>query len=306
MLFRSTTNFTALLSMVPEENFGICVLTNVNGESGGMRVDIISELSAGFNHEATVNPSINRSIDLSGAYASSRTIKSTFASIVYLMPEGITVKDMGNGEIEVSFVGTPEPPLRYAEIEPLLFERTQSTPSEMDKTGIAMAYLQFVVDDLGKVQIVRLGSVFDYTSQPLHKNAALNRTIVIFCVAVFVLALIYGVIARILARKKENSPKCKSGMLLPTFGLLSCVNVVISLMRILSDFSAPSSNYRIHLIANMLFAIGMAVSAVLMARDLPKKEIAKKDKAINILLIISAVLFIFWLINYNLLAFWSI
>jgi len=206
----------------------------------------------------------------------------------------------------VSIVGTSEPPLRYAEIEPLLFERTQSTPSDMEKSGVSMAYLQFIVDDSGKVQTVRMGSVLDYTSQPLHKNAALNRTIVIFCVAVFVLALIYGVIARILLRKKENSPKCKSGMLLPTFGLLSCANAVVSLMRIMTNFSAPISSYRIHLIANLLFAIGMAVSAVFMARDLPKKEITKQDKVINTLLIISAVLFIFWLINYNLLAFWSI
>ena len=301
----NTTNFTALLSMVPEENFGICVLTNVNGESDGMRTDILAAFSAGFNHEAKVSDGINRSVDLSGAYASSRTIKSSFLSIVYLMPEGITVKDLGNGEIEVQMEGIKDP-LRYAETEPFVFERTESTPSEMDKIGAAMTHLQFILDDSGAVQIVRTGNICDYIGLPLHKNAALNRGIVIFCVAVFALSLVYGIIARIMTRKKEKSEKCKSGMLLPAFGLMSFVNAIISLMRVMSDFSAPISNYRIHLIANLLFAVSMAVSAVFMARDLPNKEVAKKDKAVNVISIIGGVLFIFWLCNYHLLAFWTI
>jgi len=303
----NTTNFTALLSMVPEENFGICVLTNVNGESDGMRTDILAALSAGFNHEAKVSTGINRSVDLSGAYAAARTIKSSFLSIIYLLPEGLTVKDLGNGEIDVIIEGTPgRVPLRYAETEPYVFERTESVPSAMDKVGASMTHLQFIVDDSGAVQIVRTGNIVDYTSLPLHKNAALNRGIVIFCVAVFALSLVYGIIVRIMTRKKEKSEKCKSGMLLPAFGLLSFLNALISLMRVQSDFSAPISNYRIHLIANLLFAVGMAVSAVFMARALPNKEVAKKDKAVNVLLIIGGVLFIFWLCNYHLLAFWTI
>ena len=301
----NTTNFTALLSMVPEESFGICVLTNVNGESDGMRTDILSALSAEFYHEAVVDTSINRSVDVSGNYAAARTIKSSFLSIVYLMPEGITVKDLGNGEIEVQMVGIEER-LRYAETEPFVFERTESTPSAVDKMGAAMTHLQFIVDDSGTVQIVRTGNIGDYTSLSLHKNATLNRGIVIFSVAAFVLSLVYGIIARILARKKEKSKKCKSGMLLPALGLMSFVNAIISLMRVMSDFSAPISNYRIHLIANLLFAVGMAVSAVFMARGLPNKQVAKVDKAVNVLLIISGMLFIFWLCNYHLLAFWSI
>jgi len=301
----NTTNFTALLSIVPEENFGICVLTNVNGESDGMRTDILAALSAGFNHEATVNTGINRSVDLSGDYAAARTIQSSFLSIVYLIPEGITVKDLGNGEIEVQMVGIEER-LRYAETEPFVFERTESTPSAVDRMGAAMTHLQFITDDSGAVRIVRTGNIGDYIDLSLHKNAALNRGIVIFCVVVFALSLVYGIIARILTRKKGKSKRCKSGMLLPAFGLMSFVNAIISLMRVMSDFSAPISNYRIHLIANLLFAVGMAVSAVFMARGLPNKEVAKMDKAVNVLLIIGGMLFIFWLCNYHLLAFWSI
>jgi len=301
----NTTNFTALLSIVPEENFGICVLTNVNGESDGMRTDILAALSAGFNHEATVNTGINRSVDLSGDYAAARTIQSSFLSIVYLIPEGITVKDLGNGEIEVQMVGVEER-LRYAETEPFVFERTESTPSAVDRMGAAMTHLQFITDDSGAVRIVRTGNIGDYIDLSLHKNAALNRGIVIFCVVVFALSLVYGIIARILTRKKGKSKRCKSGMLLPAFGLMSFVNAIISLMRVMSDFSAPISNYRIHLIANLLFAVGMAVSAVFMARGLPNKEVAKMDKAVNVLLIIGGMLFIFWLCNYHLLAFWSI
>ena len=303
----NTTNFTALLSIAPEESFGICVLTNVNGEASGMRTEILEKLSAGFTHEAKANPDINRTVDLSGAYASARTIKSSFLSIVYLMPEGLIVKDLGNGEIEAHLAGSSDPTtLRYAETEPFVFERTESIPSEMDKMGAAMTHLQFILDDSGAVQIVRTGNIVDYTSLPLHKNADLNRGVLIFCVAAFVLAIIYRIITRILARKRKSSVKCKSGMLLPILGLTSVANAVISLVRVMSDFSAPISNYRIHLISNLIFAIGMAVSAVLMALGLPNPKISKKDKAVNIILIVSAGLFIFWLINYNLLAFWSI
>ena len=303
----NTTNFTALLSLVPEEDFGICVLTNVGGEASGIRSEIVSKLSAGFDHNAKVNPEVNRSVDLSGNYASARTIKSSFLSVAYLLPEGLAVKDLRNGEIEVRILGMPDTsPLRYAEIEPLVFERTDSTPSIVDEMGISMAYLQFIVDDSGKVQIVRNGYVADYTSQPLLKYAPLNRTIVMFCVAVFVIALIFWIVRRIIAKKRDSLLPGKSGLILPTFGLLSCINILISLQRIMADPSTPIGNYRIHLIINLVLAIGMALAAIVMARDLPKKETPKLTKVISIFLIVSTILFIFWLINYDLLAFWSI
>ena len=303
----NTTAFTALLSIVPEENFGVCVLTNVYGEAGGTRTDIVKQLSAGFTHEATANiTDRNPIIDLSGSYASARTIKSTFLSIVYLMPEGIAVKDLGNGEIEVRIVGSNEAPLRFAEIEPLVFERTDSAPSSLDNLGVSMAHLQFIVDGLGEVQIVRMGSIADYVRLPFHKNAPLNRAVVLFCMAVFVLALLYGIVARILARKRETSLLGKSGILLPVLGILTGVNVVLSLSRIMGDPSTPISNYRIHLILNLLFTVGMAVAAVFAARSLPKKEVAKTDKVVNILLIVSTILFILWQVNYNLFSFWSL
>ena len=303
----NTMNFTALLSMVPEDNFGICVLTNVNGEAGGTRTEIIRELSAGFNHEAVVNTEINRTVDLSGAYASARTIKSTFLSIVYLLPDGLVVKDLQNGEIEVRFADMPsQVPVRFAEIEPFVFERTESTPSIFDTMGLSMAYLQFITDDSGKVQIVRTGNIVDYTSLPLHKNVAMNRSIFIFCMVFFVLSLIYGIIARIIARKRKNVLLGKAGIVLPSFGLLVGANAVIAIIRIMSDFSAPISSYRIHLIINLLLAVGMVVAALFTALKLPQKGYPKKDKVINTISIVSTALFIFLLINYNLLTFWSI
>ena len=303
----NTTTFSALLSIVPEENFGICVLTNVDGEAGGTRTDIIKELSTSFHHEATVNPDINRSVDLSGNYATARTIKSSFLSIVYLFPDGLVVKDLKNGEIEVRLADMPDQaPLRFAEIEPFVFERTESTPSILDQMGLSMAYLQFIVNDSGEVQRVRTGNVTDYISQPLHEDPSLNRTLVIFCIVVFALSLIYGIVTKIIARKRENSLLGKSGLLLPTFGLLIFGNVVLTFVRVMANFSAPISFFRIHLIVNFILAVGMVVSAVLMARGIPKKDVSKIDKVVNILLIVTAVLFIFWLINYNLLAFWSL
>ena len=124
--------------------------------------------------------------------------------------------------------------------------------------------------------------------------------------AVFLLGLIYGIITRILAKKRGNSLQGKASILLPVFGLLSGGNAVISVIRIMGAPSTPISSYRIHLIINLLLAIGMALAAIFMARSLPGKKIAKKDKVANILSIVSAVLFILWQINYNLLAFWSI
>ena len=303
----NTTTFSAILSMVPEENFGICVLTNVDGEAGGTRTEVIKELSAGFHHEATVNPDINRSVDLSGNYASARTIKSTFLSLIYLFPDGLVVKDLKNGEIEVRLADMPDqPPLRFAEIEPFVFERTESTSSILDQMGMSMAYLQFIVDDSGEVQRVRTGNILDYISQPSLQEPALNRTLVIFCMVVFALSLIYGIVTKIIARKRENSPLGKSGLLLPTFGLLILGNAVLTFVRVMANFSAPIGFFRIHLIVNFILAVGMIVSAVFMARGIPKKDVSKIDKVINILLIVTAALFIFWLINYNLLAFWSL
>ena len=302
----NTTNFSALVSLVPDENFGICVLTNVEGESGGTRTELVSELSAKFHHEATVNPSIERSTDLSGAYASARTVKSGFVSLVYLLPEGIAVKDLKNGEIELTFMDSKEPPARYAEIEPLVFERTESIPTGLDKVGGSMTHLKFILDDAGKVKTVSTGNIVDYVSLPLYRNATLNRSLFIGCVAIFILGFIYMVISKIIARKKGNVAIGKAGIILPLLGILSVANAVISIMRIMADLSTPLSNQRIHLYINIAFAIGMLVSSFFVAKGLQNKELSKKDKVISIILIIAAVLYIVWEVNYRLFAFWAI
>lgn len=138
----NTTNFSAFLSLVPEENFGVSVLTNVAGESGGVRTEIVDKLSAQFSHQATVTVPNFHTQNLSGTYYSGRMIHSNFLSSLYLVSgDSIVVKDMGNGEIEVRpSIDPNRETLHFAEVAPLVFERMDSNPSILERSGGSLAF----------------------------------------------------------------------------------------------------------------------------------------------------------------------
>ncbi|MFJ7734408.1 serine hydrolase domain-containing protein [Lysinibacillus sp. NPDC097231] len=310
----NTTNFSAFLSLVPEENFGVSVLTNVAGESEGVRTEIVDTLSAQFSHQAKVIVPNLHTQNLSGTYYSGRMIHSNFLSSLYLVSgDSIVVKDMGNGEIEVRpSIDPNRETLHFAEVAPLVFERMDSNPSILERSGGSLAFLSFELDENGQVDKVRTGNIRDYLKMPLYKNIQLNQIAFVFCIIIFITGSIAALISVILLRKRKkkgislNIPAYKQTNLLPVIGLLSMINMIVTILRFMSAMSSPIGDFRIHLIINAVFSIGMIIAAIPILKSFRDKQVSGKRKIWNAILIATICMFILLMIQYRFLLFWTI
>ncbi|NLY21645.1 MAG: serine hydrolase [Tissierellia bacterium] len=306
----NTTNFSAFISIVPEENFGVCILTNVANEDSGVRIDVVNKLIAEFTHNAEVEVKQVHSSDLSGKYSSGRMIHSNFLSSIYLVSgDSIKVIDNKNGEIEVLLeVEGFKNSYKYSEIEPLVFERTDSYPTYFDKGGGTLSHLKFELDDSGEVEKVRTGNIRDYIRIPVNKSFALNKGLLIFAAIVYVLCFVLAVI-KFMRKKRRAVNIRKAGrisltpFLINVLGIAIIINVVFTVMRFMSAMTTPIGDFKIHLILNIILMILIIVLTIV---SLKEKYISRKTKLYRNIMIVSSFVLLVWLINYNYLAFWSI
>lgn len=310
----NTTNFSALLSIAPEENFGICVLTNVAGESVGVRTDIVDKLSARFTHEATVSVQNPHSQNLSGTYYSGRMIHSTFLSTFHLLSsDSIIVKDLNNGEIEVRLSAVPNrETLRFAEVSPLVFERTDSSPSIIDKSGAAFSFLSFELNENGQVNKVRTGNIRDYLKIPLYKNPQTGQIGFAICSLIFLIGSAGAFVSLILSKKRKKQgtaldiPAYNQTNMLPVLGLLTIINMSAALMRFMSSMTSPIGDLKIHLLLNVAFTIAMIVVAIPIASSFNNTRLIARRKIWNAVLIAAACLLVSFMLQYHFFSFWAI
>ena len=307
----NTTNFSAFISMVPEENFGVCILTNVANEDSGARIDVADALISEFNHNAEVKSNPIHSLDLSGTYSSGRMIHSNFLSSIYLVSgDSIKINDDKRGVIEVSLeVESFKKSYEYAEIAPLIFERMDSNPTYFDKGGGALSHLKFELDANEGVAKVRTGNIRDYIALPINKSFSLNKGLFIFVSVNYVFFFILAIIKFMKRKREMTDNRRRTGrtsltpFLINVLGILVIINVVVTVMRFMSAMTSPISDFRVHLILNVIL---MALIVFLSMISLNEKGVSRETKLYRNMMIISSIILIFWLVNYNYLSFWTI
>lgn len=308
----NTTNFSAFMSIVPNENFGICVLTNLASENSGVRTEVVNELTAKFNHNAVpIEVSENR-MDLSGNYSSARMIHSNFLSSIYLMSgDSIAVKDLNNGYVDVSFEVEPTASYRYAEIAPYIYERTDSELSYFDRGGGSISHLKFILSDDGKVESIRTGNIRDYISLPIHKSFALNKAIFILVLSTYLIGIVYMIISK-LNRKKYSEEivnaqrMSKQIRTINILGVINIINIVATVIRFMIQMTSPIGNFKIHLILNCILGIVMIINSIEIVRELIFKKLKSRDRAYGLMMVIATVLLLLWELNYNYFNFWTL
>lgn len=308
----NTTNFSAFMSIVPNENFGICVLTNLANEGSGVRTEVVNELTAKFNHNAKAIEISERRFDLSGNYSSARMIHSNFLSSIYLMSgDSIAVKDLNNGYLDVAFEVEPDATYRYAEIAPNLFERTDSVLSYFDRGGGAISHLKFILNDDGKVESIRTGNIRDYISMPMHKSFTLNKGIFVFVLSTYLIGMVYMIISA-LKRKKISEEIVNAKRVskrirrLNVLGLINIINIVATVMRFMIQMTSPIGNFKIHLILNCILGIVMIINSIEIVRELIFKKLKSKDRTYGMIMVVATVLLLLWEVNYNYFNFWTL
>lgn len=279
-----------------------------------LRTEIVDKLSAQFSHQATVTVPNFHTQNLSGTYYSGRMIHSNFLSSLYLVSgDSIVVKDMGNGEIEVRpSIDPNRETLHFAEVAPLVFERMDSNPSILERSGGSLAFLSFELDENGQVDKVRTGNIRDYLKMPLNKNIQINQIAFVFCTLIFITGSIAALISVILLRKRKKQgtslyiPAYIQTNLLPVIGLLILINMIVTILRFMSAMSSPIGDFRIHLIINAVLSIGMVITTIPILRSFRDKEVSRRRKIWNAILVAAICTFILLMIQYRFLLFWTI
>ena len=156
---------------MPEEDFGIVVLTNQAGEvdiSSGLVHQILGE----NQHKAEID--LPDTTGLEGSYISARRMKTGMLNFYYyLIP--LKIRSINSNEIEVSFASEKG---TYEQVEPYLFK-----VKEGNNLIQSIGNISFQVEDQ---RVRKISTVYsDYLPMPrLKSDLSLKITVIIFALSV--------------------------------------------------------------------------------------------------------------------------
>jgi len=297
--------FTSQLSLVPDENFGLSILTNVADEATGIRTDLITALVGEAEKPLQVSASENDGV-VQGTYRMARGIYSNFLSILPIISNGdIVVSENAKGGIDVKIPGEKETS-HYIETNPLFYERVVNHKTILDKSGMDTNRIAFEVDNEQKVTKMSFGIVSDFTSVKTIDRVSFNMILISICLMLFLLTTVFfffNFIRRFIKARKEPVRKLSKGYLfaaiLASTGTVVTLNIIILFVRFMSDNFQVLSPLRIHLFVNWLLPIATIIGAYFILKNL--KQATSLGKVFQLLLVILCVLFSVILFQFHLL-----
>ena len=196
----NTVSFTAQSVFVPEEQFGLIVLTNAGKEFAityGLH-----DLLIGNKDITQVNPTqeMPNAYDLTGSYVSMRRCEKSIMEFIYYLPMSMTnVQALDENTIKVQMNILSG---HYIQTAPYTFEILDDSDFAMK---IVYSKLVFKMENGVPVQIL-IGNGLDLSSFPSHRSPANLILSVVVLIASILFFLIAPIILIILVfkRKKKN------------------------------------------------------------------------------------------------------
>lgn len=284
----NTAGFTAQFAIVPEEDFGVVVLTNVAGEleyALGLQEKLIGKKSFNF---ALSDESLPDAMDVEGQYIPlRRTVGSFLDATTFLSPSKITKS--AENEISFEFAGYKGD---YIQTAPYYYEvKNNTTPLY---NGI-FPVLDFDVQN-GKVTHINVGHGFDMVPIPVDRSLPIQLIslgVIIWGLLFFILRIITKTISYIVRyKKKTTGEKKKYVAVTSALGLGLISNNVICLIRFISNSFRSFNEMSVHIYLNYI-AFAMMIVLLLKMRQ---KNIFKKSSTVEKLLLVmdySALISIF-------------
>ena len=297
----NAVGYTTLMTLVPEENFGIVLFMNVGEEMSGLRVDLLNAF-IGEQEKPENVPVTQNDEKVEGTYRIARGIYTNFLKLLPIVGNSdVTVKQHSSGGITLQTAADAEPIL-YAETDDLMYVRIDDTVPLMDKAGMDTSKVYFQLNEQGNVEKMTYGIVSDFLPVPIKDRVELHMMIIIVSVLAFIIYTMIALIQWIIRKRKKTSGvnMFPATGLLAFIGMAVTINIIILFGRFMMDPFQQIAPLHIHLWFNMLLPISILVCGYFMLKQRKKKTRIQNIARISLLLI--SCLFTLFLYYFHLLS----
>lgn len=294
----NSVGYTTQLTLVPEADFGIALLTNVGEEMSNVRIDLANTLIGEQKKPENISPS-QHDKKVEGTYRMARGIYTNFLKLLPIISNSdVTIKQNESGGILLQTALDPEP-MHYVETDNLLYERVDDTIPLIDKAGMDTSKVLFTLDKDGDVSKMTYGVISDLLPVNWKDRVDLNLMIIIGSILTFVVYSIAACIQWLIRKRKKSSLNMFPATgLLSSVGFLIIVNIILLYSRFIQDPFQELGSLNIHIWINYLLPISLVVCGYFIFKQW-KYKTSLRNIARIFLLIVSSI-FIFFLVNFNL------
>ncbi|MDP4097782.1 beta-lactamase family protein [Paenibacillus sp. P96] len=306
----NTDAFSALLSIVPEENFGISILTNAGSEMSGARTELVELLVGDTFTSPSSDLTLNHGEEVAGKYRSAREAASSLLKVTSVISDTdtlITANDKGGITLQIPYLNISAD---YVETAPYFFERADSAKTPMDFADVNIGRLYFLTDDNGKVHQMSYGVIADQLPISFLQTALFSYILVGTCLILFVIGLTIGIVGWVknAGRRRRGEQTRQSGLhksilLISVGGLLGMVNLVIAVMKLAGDPFQPMSSFHWNIILNWVLGAAFITLIFYAAKGWRKQGISFFQKTCLVLVTLAYLIFTFFLYTYNFYTF---
>ncbi|MBB4825433.1 CubicO group peptidase (beta-lactamase class C family) [Sporosarcina luteola] len=301
----NSLGYTAMLSLLPEQHFGMAFLTNVANESSSLRIDLYNALVGVVKKQISITSS-ERDELVQGTYRMARGVYSNFLSFTPVISNrDVTIKRNKHGGIHVS-IPDEEQPIHYVETAPFFYERVSDGLTSMDQSGVDVSRLAFEVDQEQKITKMSFGVDADLLPVNMLDRSSTNIILVTLYLLTFLLYTLFFLMhwfRRIFKSRKGRvvslSASYRYTAILAGTGMLIFVNNIILFLRATTDHTQSMSPLRLHIAINWLLPLAIVVCGYCVLKN--SKQATLSTKIFQFLLIFVSILFSLFLLHFRFL-----
>ena len=281
----NTVAYSSNMQIVPEENFAIIVLTNQADEID-LLFGLVDELVG--RGDQTVQENLPSTAEVEGSYLTARRTYNGFMNLyAYLAP--LDVRAINDNEIELDLAGFKA---TYMQTNPYVYKLKSG-----NNIFIPNNVMYFHVND-GRAEQIST-SYADYVAMDKSK------LFLVISLGLFIWSMVYFLISPfaliVLAfmrrrRKQKTATVTKWNGVLILSGTALAVNIVLLIVRMLSNPMRTYSEIHPHFIGNYIFTVISLISVVMVIIYWNKTSRSKWQAVGYVVTCISSILFIAWLI----------
>ncbi len=281
----NTVAYSGNMQIVPEDHFAIIVLTNQADEID-LLFGLVDELVG--KGDQTVQENLPSTSEVEGSYLTARRTYNGFMNLyAYLAP--LDVQAINDNEIELDLAGFKA---TYTQTSPYVYKMKSGNdvfiPSNVmyfhvndgESEQISTTYADYVAMDKSKLFLLISLGLFIWF-------------MVYFLISPFVLIVLACLRRR---RKQKTVAAAKWNGVLTLSGAALAVNLVLLIVRMLSNPMRTYAEMLLHFIGNYVFTVISFISIAMVIIFWKKTPLSKWQKIGYVLTCISSVLFIAWMI----------
>jgi CubicO group peptidase (beta-lactamase class C family) len=304
----NTPAFTAKLSLVPEEDFGVCILNNLGAEASGIYPDVMKALVGEYQAEKTVIKS-NADHDklVVGKYKSALGFFSNYLKAFELLGDtNFSVKAKEGGGISVSGMGMLKDE-EYREIGNLCYEKVSREDNAMDKVGFDSNRVAFTLNEDGSVEKMSFGTIMDLVPADLKDQTEFCQILLLVAMLVLILNTIRyigrSIINKVKKRAKSDlNPLQKTNFAISAAGSIVIINILAVLISFASNPYLDSMKpMQMQLYINWILPVAIIAGLARFMKNISSLDFTRNQKIENGILIVVSIVFCIVLFNWHLL-----